>query len=102
MARHQRIDDIPDEHLVCRDLLHAWAPYDARVRRSDVTGRKEIHRVLRCTRCKTLRTQRLSMDGRILGSSYSDHPEGYLLHGGGHLTADERAAIRVRAVNLEA
>lgn len=102
MAKNRRIDDIPEDYLACRDLLHAWTPYDARIRRADTTGRREIHRVLRCSRCKTLRTQRLDMQGRILSNSYSEYPEGYLLTGTGHLSAADRAAIRVRAVNLEA
>lgn len=88
------VEDIPDEFLLCRDLGHAWAPYDVRVSRKA----QEIHRILQCRTCPTQRTQILSLDGEIRRSKY-DYPEGYVLSGVGHLTVADRAHVRVMSTN---
>jgi len=88
------VDDIRDEYLLCRDLGHAWAPYDVRVSRK--AG--QIERVLQCRSCPTQRVQILDLDGYNKRSKY-DYPEGYLLKGIGHLSVDDRAHVRVMSTN---
>jgi hypothetical protein len=91
------VNDIPEQYLECRDLMHSWQPYDAKMLRSPVTGQREIHRVLRCIRCQTLKTQRLTPRGDIIAHSYS-YAEHYLLKGG-RLPRAERG--RLRRVNAD-
>lgn len=90
----QSIDDIPDEFLLCRDLGHAWAPFDVKISRKY----GEIHRVLQCRSCPTQRTQILSMDGSIMRSKY-EYPENYVLTGVGRLSSADRAHVRVMSTN---
>lgn len=96
------VEDIPEQYLWCRDVLHSWVPYDVKVLKSPVTGRREIHRVLRCQRCQVKKTQRLSTDGTLIGggTSYNYHDaEGYLNIGGGRLTSKERGQLRKLSVD---
>lgn len=90
MTANGSINDIADGWLACRDLGHAFAPHDVKVSRK--LG--QIHRILLCRNCGTLRTQILTLDGYRVRSKY-EYPDGYLLHGVGHLSVDDRAAIRV-------
>jgi len=90
------INDIPDEYLACRDLGHAFQPWDVR------RFRQEYERVLRCSRCSTFKTQVLDRRGYIQRSWYQ-YPEqqmenghaAYVLKGIGRMTVDMRAEIRV-------
>lgn len=87
------VNAIPEQFLWCRDVLHAWAPHDAKIVKRPGKRAREIHRILQCRDCGTLKTQRLSQDGMILGHSYS-YPKGYLNQGQGRLTVADRAKIR--------
>ena len=96
------IDQIPEQYRLCRDVLHSWRPYDARTLKNTFTGRREIHRELRCTRCKVRKTQRLAVDGTLIpgGTSYNyTDAEGYVLKGQGHMNARDRG--KLRTVNVE-
>jgi hypothetical protein len=91
------IDGIPDGWLQCRDLGHSFAPHQVKVSRK----RGEIHRILKCRNCPTLRVQVLTLDGYRVRSRY-EYPEQqdseatpYVLKGVGHLSVDDNAAIRV-------
>jgi hypothetical protein len=85
---------LPEAYLECRDLSHDPRPYTAKW-----YPRERVYvRVLRCSRCKTLRTQMLSETGHILSSHYG-YEKGYLAPPGtGRLTGDERARIRLITV----
>jgi hypothetical protein len=95
------LEDIPEEFLLCRDLGHAWMPSDVKV----VRKLSEIHRILVCRSCPTQRVQVLDMQGYRLRSKYV-YPEDqdpdaapYKLKGVGHLSADDRASVRVMSTN---
>ena len=93
------IDAIPEQFLWCRDVLHAWDPYNATISRNKITRRNEIHQVLICVRCSTLKTRVLTTNGEPIRSSYS-YPDGYLLKDQGLMTPADRAMIR--KINLKA
>jgi len=78
-----------DDQLLCRDLQHSWSPHTAR---REVDG---FVRTLMCTRCGSMKDQRLDRDGYIVKTSMV-YAEGYLRPGEGRLTRDERATLRVR------
>lgn len=97
----QSIEDIPEEFLLCRDLGHAWAPFDVKVSRKA----QEIHRILQCRSCPTQRIQILDTNGYRLRSKYV-YPEDvdkdaapYKLKGVGRLSADDNASVRVMSIN---
>lgn len=92
------IDSIPERYLWCRDVMHAWDPYNARMNRNKVTRRNEIHQVLICTRCSTLKTRVLTTNGEPIRNSYV-YPNGYLLKDKGRMTPADRAMIR--KINLK-
>lgn len=84
-------DQIAEEYLWCRDVMHSWDPYNARVSRNKVTRRNEVHQVLLCTRCGTFKTRVLTTSGDYIRSSYV-HPDGYLLKH--RVTPADRSEIR--------
>lgn len=92
------IVEIPEEFLWCRDVMHAWDPYNAKVSHNKVTRRREMHQILICTRCGTLKTRVMTLGGEMLRNSYS-YPDGYLLNEQGLMTPADRAMIR--KINLQ-
>lgn len=92
------IDRINERFLWCRDVMHAWDAYNAKVSHNRATRRREMHQVLICARCGTLKTRVMTLSGELLRNSYS-YPEGYLLTEQGRLSPADRAMIR--AVNLK-
>jgi hypothetical protein len=92
------VDKIPEQYLWCRDVQHSWDPYNAKVSRNKITRRNEVHQVLICTRCSTLKTRMMTTGGEMLRTSYS-YPEGYLLTQQGPMTPADRAMIR--KINLK-
>ena len=85
--------DSPEEFLWCRDVLHAWDPYNFRVSRNAVTRRNEMNEVLKCVRCGTLKTRIMATNGDLLRNSYS-YPDGYQLKHQGPMTPADRSMIR--------
>jgi hypothetical protein len=85
--------DVPEQFLWCRDVMHSWDAYNARVSRNKITRRNEIHQVLLCARCGTLKTRIMTTSGDLLRNSYS-YPDGYLLKDHGPMTPADRATIR--------
>lgn len=78
--------------LSCRDYGHSWRPLVAR------RAETSYERVQRCVRCRTERTQTLSLMGRPLGAHY-DYADGYLAPTGqGRLGADSRGVVRVESI----
>jgi hypothetical protein len=81
---------LPDAFLTCRDFGHSWKPW-----RASLTSESTFVRVLRCQRCRTERTQELSVSGHRLSASYS-YPDGYQAPpGSGSLDVAHRDAIRL-------
>ena len=87
------MDELSANHLMCRDLGHAWDPHDAWYDSEN----QQYRRVLMCRRCETKRSQWVSRLGVLSRNSYT-YPKGYQAPGGvGRLTAEDRAAIRLTA-----
>jgi uncharacterized C2H2 Zn-finger protein len=89
----ETIASLDPDHIQCRDFGHSWTPYAARWIPKD----REYESVLRCTRCQTLRTRRLSRTGQLIANHYG-YSDGYLLRGIGRMTSSDRDTIRVASV----
>lgn len=75
--------------LLCRDLMHAWAPHTAK----KVKG--GYLRTLRCARCRSIKEQTLDKWGYVTGSKML-YVEGYLMPAGsGRLSKNDRASLRL-------
>lgn len=80
--------------LSCRDMGHVWKPFTARYVPED----RYYIRTLRCSRCHTERIQELTLAGMI-GRSWYKYPDGYAApEGFGHLTGEDRGALRAESV----
>lgn len=77
-----------DNQLLCRDLRHSWKPLNAWKE-----GRGYV-RVLRCSRCRSYRTQQLDSKGYVLTTRIR-YSAGYVRKEGGKLTGDEQALVRL-------
>lgn len=92
-GRGKRLRTVPVEYAMCRTWQHAWNYTTVKQ-----DGRQLIQG-LACMRCGTIRM--VKIDGRTgerKGNSY-DYPDGYVLKdGGGALSQDERAALRLGEV----
>lgn len=91
------VTEIPQEYTACRALGHAWKYYDVTEKKRDPV--KRYRQELACIRCETHKAQFLDRGGRLRGTAYF-YPKHYLIEGIGQLTADERAYIRLRAMNV--
>lgn len=92
------IDTIHEAFLWCRDVQHSWNPYNVTISRNRIVRRNEVHQILLCARCGTLKTRVMTPGGEMLRSSYS-YPQGYLAKDQGRMTPTDRAMIR--AINLK-
>jgi hypothetical protein len=84
------LSDMTQSHIECRDYGHSW-------KRHNVTWSKPERsyvRILKCTRCRTLRHDLLNSDGDPLRSHY-DYADHYLIGGLGRLTGSDRSALRL-------
>jgi transposase len=84
------IADMADTHLLCRDFGHSWRPWDAQW----IPQRRQYLEALLCVRCETVRRRLLDEYGAQLGQSYT-YADGYLVHGLGRLTGDDRNSLRL-------
>jgi hypothetical protein len=84
------IAGMPDTHLLCRDFGHSWRPYAAEW----IPQRRQYLEALLCARCQTVRRRLLDEYGAQLGQSYT-YADGYLVHGVGRLTGDDRNSLRL-------
>jgi hypothetical protein len=82
-----------DEHLICRDFGHSWRPWSAEW----IPQRRQYAEALVCTRCNSVRQRLLDEFGALLGNSYT-YAEGYLVHGIGRLTGDDRNDLRLASL----
>lgn len=89
---------MPDRFLECRDMGHNWRRYTADL--TTVEGGSVYERTLRCSRCRTLRKQTLSLTGTILSTSY-DYADGYQLEGVGRIIGDGRDALRLASITRD-
>lgn len=81
--------------LACRDLGHNWRS------RNIETNAQGFARLLRCSRCRTLRRQQLNRRGQVMSNSY-DYADNYLFDKPlGRLAGDARSALRLVALNRE-
>lgn len=84
---------LPEKFLHCREMNHNWRPY--------TVGRHKdggYERVLRCSRCRTLKTQHLDRFGMLVGSASYQHPEGYLHAGMGRIVGEGRGVLRLESI----
>jgi hypothetical protein len=89
------IRKMPEEFLMCRSLGHQWNPYTVYKRGA------EYESVLQCGRCHGQRHIFIGINtGKIAKGGYYTYEPGYLVSGWGHMSADERAAIRLAAITL--
>ena len=96
-------DEIPVEYLWCKDTQHAWDA-DSQVTRQVFNRRLEkweIWRTMRCDRCGTHKTQKMTKACQLLRTDY-DYPDDYHVAGASpyRMTAADRAKIRARSIAL--
>jgi hypothetical protein len=84
------IAGMPDTHLLCRDFGHSWRPWTAEW----IPQRRQYLEALVCQRCQCLRKRLLDEYGAQLAQSYT-YADGYLVHGLGRLTGDDRNSLRL-------
>jgi hypothetical protein len=87
------ISTMIDEHLICRDFGHSWRPWAAEW----IPQRRQYAEALVCSRCNSVRHRLLDEFGALLGNSYT-YAEGYLVHGLGRLTGDDRNDLRLASL----
>lgn len=89
------INGMSDGHLLCRDFGHSWRPWDVEY----IPQRRQYVEALVCARCETVRRRLLDGDGALLANSYS-YPDGYLVHGIGRMTGDDRNDMRLAGLQV--
>lgn len=94
-ARKTDLAQIAVSFIKCRTLGHAWKWTDVE------RNRKGLVQGLRCVGCDTTKRQQLTKTGHIVASSYTYTP-GYLVKGLGYLDQDDRAALRLMALDAAA
>lgn len=73
------IADLTDKHLLCRDLGHRWAKWAHHTRLVEWANERVavVERIVRCTVCRTVRTEQMRRsDGVMIRRRYS-YPDGY-------------------------
>lgn len=95
MPKAQNLSSVEEQHLICRDLLHAWyTVQDFTIRDSETKRRVGIiRRVLECTRCHTQREDLIWLKSFERLSSRYIYPEGYRIEGG-HRGLTKKTEIR--------
>ncbi len=92
MNLRQVVDDMSTDFVQCRDWGHSWEPYTARPAEHGCFAS-----VLRCKRCKNVRTRIIGPRGQVISSGY-DYPDGYLVQGMGRLTGTDRDMLRLSSI----
>lgn len=71
------LTQVPNEYLLCRDLLHAWDVTED----FKITDNNSIRRTLCCSRCSTIRYDKFSVspDGLVKDRSQYIYPQDYQL-----------------------
>lgn len=87
----EALNDIRDEHLVCRDFGHQWRQYAVK------KARGGFERSMFCRQCKTARHQFVSNKGEIISNSYS-YVDGYQFRGLGRIVSEGKGLIRLETI----
>ena len=88
-------EGLPESFLMCRDMGHTWKPHTAAWEAEENAYR----RVLKCPRCRTLRTQWISPSGHLDGGSHYTYPDGYTAPAGvGRIDGGGRDHLRLLSV----
>lgn len=80
------------EYRMCRVIGHAW---DYTTVKQD--GREFLQGLV-CLRCRTERFLRINARSGVTNGSRYSYSDGYLFKGGGALTPDERAELRLAEI----
>lgn len=78
------IKNLDDKHLACRDLGHRWSlqSHVARVVEWATSHEPVVERIVRCTVCRTTRTEQVRRsDGQMIRRNYR-YPDGYCFEPG--------------------
>lgn len=92
MSKRDEAREVKAQHRMCRVFMHAW---------DYTTVKKDGHHFLQglvCIRCGTERWVKINARTGEIGGARYRYAEGYLLKGGGMLTAHERAELRLAEV----
>lgn len=87
----QTVSAMANNHLLCRDLGHAWQPFTA-----DRVGRA-FESTLRCSRCRSTKSRMITSEGFLNGSKFN-YSDGYLVKGFGRATVQVRSVMRLQSV----
>lgn len=85
--------ELRTSYLLCRELQHNWKPWSASW---DDEHHNYVRRI-RCTRCHTVKHQRVSRTGGVLASHY-EYPDGYLHARLGRIVGDARDTLRLESL----
>lgn len=98
-AAHKRaVANVPTNFIECRTLMHAWK-YTTVLEHTNEDGSKSYTQGMQCLRCRTDKYQDLDKFGHIIGTRYV-YPDGYLMSEGVALNVEDRAALRLRAIDI--
>lgn len=87
-------ENLKPNHIDCRFLHHAWQWLDVKEDR-----RRRLYRQsMLCSRCGTEKFYEISFQGEIVTHPRYSYADGYLIKGGGGVSAEDRALIRVAAI----
>lgn len=106
----KRLEDLPQDFLDCRDMMHAWKRVKSYIPLGlDPANPKQLLREMECLRCGTIKRDVFTARTLERTSTSYSHPAGYLIRGGnvpnrGQLTrrvlversADRRARAAAR------
>lgn len=84
------LDQYEESFLECRGLAHAWSSVGF------FQDGGYVSRLVRCARCGTEKVQTMRTNGSFVRNRY-EHPEGYLIAGGGVTKTDVRYEVLRRA-----
>lgn len=73
------ISSLNDQHLLCRDFGHRWSlrSHHSRVVQWANGAEPVVERIVRCTICRTTRTEQVRRrDGEMIRRNYA-YPDGY-------------------------
>lgn len=89
------IEEMPDRFIECREYRHAWRPFTATVHQAT----RIVERARRCSRCRLIRYEVVTFNGRKISGHYGKYPSGYQLKGSGNLHGpDLRDRVRAESV----
>jgi hypothetical protein len=92
----RRLNELPDEFLDCRDMMHAWKRTKSYVPVGENPAKAALLlREMECVRCGTIKEDTFSARSLERVSTQYKHPTGYLIKGN---TVPKRQLLARRAV----